>query len=136
MKNKILVVALVSAFGFNAQAGDISKKLDAALKSDIRSEQEVNRDRNRRPQETLAFFGLQDDMKVVELIPGGGWYTKLLAPVLKDKGEFYVAYGTDRVKNNVLGLPGFEKVKVGLLHQRCLVPKGLLVMFWKMPIWG
>ena len=56
------------------------------------------RDANRKPLQTLEFFGLKDDMKVLELVPGGGWYTKILAPVLAESGVLQVAIGTDRVK--------------------------------------
>lgn len=61
-----------------------------ALNAPHRSEKNKARDRYRHPAETLAFFGLKPDMKVVELWPGGGWYTEILAPVLADKGQLYV----------------------------------------------
>jgi predicted methyltransferase len=111
---KLIVVLLLLIAGV-VQASDFSAveaKLKAAMESDIRSEKEVERDRNRRPVETLEFFGLRDDMKVIELLPGGGWYTKLLAPVMADNGEFYVALGTGRVKERVLNQDGFEHVNV------------------------
>jgi predicted methyltransferase len=50
-------------------------------------------------------------MRVLELIPGGGWYTRVLAPVLAENGKLYVAIGTDRVRKNVLNQPGFEQVE-------------------------
>lgn len=87
-------------------------KLEAALKSDIRSEAEVARDRNRRPVETLEFFGLQDDMTIIELVPGGGWYTKLLVPAVADKGKYYAALGTDRIKERLGDTPGFENMNI------------------------
>lgn len=90
----------------------LTTRLEAAMVADIRTEAERERDRNRKPIETLTFFGLEDDMKVVELFPGGGWYTKLLAPVLADNGEFYVAFGTSRVESKLIGQPGFEKIEV------------------------
>ncbi|MEQ8204818.1 MAG: methyltransferase, partial [Woeseia sp.] len=71
------------------------QKVRDAMTSPIRAEAEIARDANRKPVETLAFFGLKDDMRVLELLPGGGWYTKLLAPVLRDKGELYVSIGTN-----------------------------------------
>lgn len=54
---------------------------------------EANKARNafRNPVETLAFFGLTPDMTVVELWPGGGWYTEILAPYVRDEGAFYAA---------------------------------------------
>ncbi|MCF6319466.1 MAG: methyltransferase [Proteobacteria bacterium] len=96
---------LLLLFTFTAYAEDfknVEDKLNTALKADIRTDKEKERDRNRKPVSTLKFMGLRDDMKVVELVAGGGWYTKLLAPVLKEKGEFYLAYGTSGVEKNLL----------------------------------
>ncbi len=93
-----------------AQADVLEDKVNAALASDARSDAERARDANRKPLETLRFFGLQDDMKVVELVPGGGWYTKVLGPVLRERGQLYVALGANRVRD-MLGQPGFEGVE-------------------------
>jgi len=93
-------------------AGEIDAKVEAALAAESRPEADVERDRNRKPLETLKFFGLEDDMTVLELIPGGGWYTRVLAPVLAENGKLYVALGTGRVSDSVLTEPGFEKVEV------------------------
>ena len=93
-------------------AGEIDAKVEAALAADARPEADVARDRNRKPLETLKFFGLEDDMTVLELIPGGGWYTRVLAPVLAENGKLYVALGTRRVSESVLMEPGFDKVEV------------------------
>ncbi|OIQ45372.1 MAG: methyltransferase [Gammaproteobacteria bacterium MedPE] len=106
-----LTIAAVFCMG-SANAGDISEGVKKAMKSDIRTAKEVKRDRNRRPVQTLEFFGIKDDMKVLELIPGGGWYTKLLAPALRDNGKYYAAIGTDRVKKNLIGKSGFDKVTI------------------------
>jgi predicted methyltransferase len=70
-----------------AQAGEIDAKVEAALAAESRPEAHVERDRNRRPLETLKFLGLEDDMTVLELLPGGGWYTRVLAPVLASAGR-------------------------------------------------
>jgi len=86
----------------------VEKNLIKALKSPLRTEADKKRDANRKPIETLKFFGLRSDMKVIELLPGNGWYTKLLAPVLADDGEFAVALGTKRVSNGLLGEEGME----------------------------
>ncbi|WP_202795540.1 class I SAM-dependent methyltransferase [Rhodospirillum centenum] len=69
--------------------------LETALAGAHRSDANKARDVYRHPKETLAFFGLSADQTVVEISPGGGWYTEVLAPVLKDKGR-YVAAGPDR----------------------------------------
>jgi predicted methyltransferase len=104
-------LVLLSLAGL-AQAGDIDAKVEAALAAESRPAADIERDRNRKPLETLKFFGLEDDMTVLELIPGGGWYTRVLAPVLAEKGKLYVAIGTRRVSESVLTEPGFEKVEV------------------------
>jgi predicted methyltransferase len=62
-------------------------KLRAAIASSDRPADEVARDKWRHPLETLEFFGLRDDMTVVELWPGGGWYTAILGPLLAEKGK-------------------------------------------------
>lgn len=112
MKSLFALLTLVSTLA-SADNHSIEDKLKTALKAEVRTEKEVARDANRKPLQTLAFFGLKDNMKVVELLPGGGWYTKLLAPVLKDNGELYVAYGASRVKKNLIEAnPAFSEIKV------------------------
>ncbi|MDJ0939713.1 MAG: hypothetical protein QNJ00_08100 [Woeseiaceae bacterium] len=106
-----LFVCLSLATGF-AAAQEIDAKVEAALAAEARPEADRARDRNRRPLQTLKFFGLEDDMRVLELIPGGGWYTRVLAPVLAENGKLYVAIGTGRVAEGVLTEPGFDKVEV------------------------
>lgn len=108
---KFLVLIVLFLSGI-AQAGDIDAKIESARAAESRPEADIDRDRNRKPLQTLKFFGMSDDMRVLELLPGGGWYTRILAPVLADNGKLYVALGTDRVATNVLTLPGFEKVEV------------------------
>lgn len=111
---RILFVCLITALSVSAVAQDegIEAKIRAAMAGDLRTEAEIARDRNRNPVETLQFFRLSDDMRVLELLPGGGWYTKLLAPVLRENGELYVAIGTNNVQQNLLTQPGFDHVKV------------------------
>jgi len=108
----LLTIVLLSLVGVAYAANDIDAKVEAALADESRPAEDRMRDRNRRPLETLNFFGLKDDMRVLELMPGGGWYTRVLAPVLADNGKLYVALGTGRVSDNVVTLPGFEQVEV------------------------
>jgi predicted methyltransferase len=65
--------------------------LDAAIAGEHRSEANRARDVFRHPEETLAFFGFRQDMTVVEIWPGSGWYTEILAPALKEHGKLYAA---------------------------------------------
>jgi predicted methyltransferase len=107
----ILVVLLLTAGAF-AVAGPIDAKVEAAMAAEGRPEADIARDANRMPLRTLKFFGLEDDMRVLELIPGGGWYTRILAPVLAENGQLYVALGTRRVSENIAPLPGFENIEI------------------------
>ena len=116
-----LIALTLTAF---AHAGDIDAKVEAALSAEGRPAADAARDRNRMPLRTLKFFGLQDDMRVLELLPGGGWYTRILAPVLADNGTLYVALGTGRVKDNLLPLPGFDKVEVLETNENTRRPEG------------
>jgi predicted methyltransferase len=68
-------------------------KLDAALAGAHRSADNKARDAARHPKETLAFFGLKPEMAALEIIPGGGWFTEILAPYLRDSGKLYVWAG-------------------------------------------
>ena len=113
MKYFLSVLLMVSAsLAFADDFDAVEAKLKTALDADIRTDKEKERDRNRRPIDTLKFFGLRDDMKIVELIPGGGWYTKLLAPVVRDNGEYYAAVGTSRIAESLVTEPGFEDVQI------------------------
>jgi hypothetical protein len=56
----------------------------AAVAMPHRSEANRKRDVYRHPIETLSFFGVKPDMTVVEMFPGQGWYTEILAPLLAD----------------------------------------------------
>jgi predicted methyltransferase len=105
-KNRLLarraltVIAIVTAgwawANLNAQTPEraTSAALDAAIAGAHRSERNKARDQYRHPKETLEFFGLRPNSTVVEIWPGGGWYTEILAPVLRETGKLYVAeYG-------------------------------------------
>ena len=122
-----LLAALLLIVSIPAMADDdFDAKVDAALAAEARPEMDADRDRNRRPLATLNFFGMTDDMRVLELIPGGGWYTRVLAPVLAENGELYVALGTRRASEGVLTEAGFEHVNLlettDNLHRISAVP--------------
>jgi len=113
MKYFLSILLMVSAgLAFADDFDAVEAKLKTALAAEIRTDAEKDRDRNRRPIDTLKFFGLRDDMKVVELLPGGGWYTKLLAPVVEENGEYYAALGTGRISERLLPQPGFEHMQI------------------------
>jgi predicted methyltransferase len=95
-------VLIVSAAAASAQpAMQAQPKPSAAITAAVRSahRSDVNRQRDdyRHPAETLAFFGVKPTDTVVEFSPGGGWYTEILAPLVKGKGR-YVALVNERGK--------------------------------------
>ncbi len=108
----VLFLGFNSSDSFANEFDVVSEKLKTALQAPIRGESDTKRDRNRKPAATLEFFGLRDNMTVVELIPGGGWYTKLLAPILADNGKLYTALGTGNIEKNLLDKDGLTKVSV------------------------
>lgn len=70
------------------------QQLDQMSAASHRSAADKARDKYRHPVDTLLWFGIRDDMTVVEVYPGGGWYTDILAPFLKTHGH-YIAAGYD-----------------------------------------
>ena len=78
----------VAVLGCAEQQRDL---LDTVIASEHRDAKNVARDVYRHPGETLAFFGIKPDMEVLEILPGGGWYTEILAPYLRDDGLLAVA---------------------------------------------
>jgi len=68
-----------------------AQSMEEALAGAHRSAENAARDQYRHPAETLRFFGLQADSSVLEVAPGAGWYTEVLAPFLAQKGELTVA---------------------------------------------
>ena len=71
--------------------GDTAAMLKEAVAGSWRSPANKARDRYRHPVETLEFFGIKPDMTVIELAPGGGWFTEILAPFLYAHGHLVEA---------------------------------------------
>jgi len=93
-------------------APDDGAVLDAVLAGDHRSAEERARDKYRHPKETLLFFEVTPEMSVVEIWPGGGWYTQVIAPYLKSGGGKYYAAGFSRDSASprvISALNAFEK---------------------------
>ncbi len=85
------------AAGAEAEPG---AALEAVIAGEHRSPEEKARDQYRHPKETLDFFGIEPEMTVVEIWPGGGWYTQILAPYLKAGGGKLYAAGLSPVGAN------------------------------------
>ena len=87
-KTSKLSLLLILLCSFNSYSGDLRDFVE----SSSRNESNALRDVYRNPVETLSFFGLESDMTVIELSPGGGWYTEILAPYLRESGGLIVAH--------------------------------------------
>jgi len=98
----LIVVAACSAPAHNAAASEAAARITTAVAAPTRTPANVARDPYRHPTETLAFFGVKPGDTVVELWPGGGWYTEILAPLAKaGGGTLYVAAPWEKGLNRV-----------------------------------
>jgi predicted methyltransferase len=91
----VCVTLAISSAGLAALANNptTAAALKAAIDGPQRSAANNARDKYRHPFETLSFFGIKPDMTVIEIAPGNGWYTEILAPFLKEHGKLYEAVG-------------------------------------------
>ena len=72
-------------------ASAASAQLQAAVSGDWRGAANTARDQYRHPLQTLEFFGVQPQQTVIEITPGGGWYSEILAPYLRGQGHYVAA---------------------------------------------
>lgn len=86
----LLPVLAAGAMLAPAQAQEAEALIDRAMTGNHRPNANKARDKYRHPKETLLFFGLKPEMTVVEITPGAGWYTEILAPVMRG-GAYYAA---------------------------------------------
>ena len=110
-KNLICIMSvLLSSQLMAADSAATRDKIEQALTSSIRDAAETARDANRKPGEVLEFFGLEDDMKVLEISPATGYWSKLVGPTLcENGGELIFSVGvSDDFKNDVMSLDGLE----------------------------
>jgi len=96
VRQKLVAAAVACALLLAACAAGSSRQstaeaLTAILAGDQRSAEERARDVYRHPKETLLFFGIRPEMSVLEVWPEPGWYTEVIAPLLRDKGKYYAA---------------------------------------------
>jgi predicted methyltransferase len=85
----MLAVAACATGGSSRQS--TAEALTVVLAADHRPAENRARDRYRHPKETLLFFGIRPEMRVLEVWPEPGWYTEVLAPLLREKGKYYAA---------------------------------------------
>jgi predicted methyltransferase len=86
---QIAVAALALMFTASVQAADIPKHIGDAVADKARPETDVARDADRKPAETVAFASVRRGMIVAELVPGRGYYTRILAKAVGPRGRVY-----------------------------------------------
>ena len=112
---KFLILLACLATSLPAAASDLSMEalVEATMNGGHRSEENIARNRYRHPVGTLQFLGLEKGLTVMEIWPGGGWYTEILAPVMRGHGK-YIAAGWDLA---VPDQPGYrERLQNGMLQ--------------------
>ncbi len=97
MKNTALTILAGLVLSSSAMAGDA---IDKAVASESRTAKYAARDNYRHPAATLKQFQVSADQTVVEIWPGGGWYTEILAPMLKESGTFYAAHFSEAAEHD------------------------------------
>jgi predicted methyltransferase len=123
----LIVVAAITAMGYATASAAADAALTAAVASPARPAAAVARDKARHPVEELTFFGITPKMNVVELWPGGGYWTDILGPYLAPSGHYTVALppsggeegsSAARFRTRIAA----EKDRLGSIHQTTLGP--------------
>jgi predicted methyltransferase len=111
----VLVLASPLAIAQFPPPSPFQQRVMEAMQSEIRTDEERARDRNRQAPQVLEFLRLEEDMKVIEILPFSGWYTKILAPLLEENGKLYVTHPGPTFYSEafapVAALPGMNEVE-------------------------
>ena len=120
------LVAAWMAFGLHAAPAD--EALQAAIAGPQRTPAFAARDVWRHPYETLRFFGIRPNSTVVEISPGGGWYTEILAPYLHEQGQLILA-ADDPLSDKPASIQSLERLKAKLQAQPAVYGRATLAVF-------
>jgi predicted methyltransferase len=88
----VLIATFLTACGDSDTSNAITEPPPPPPPGAHRSDDNKARNVFRHPVETLEFFGLKSDMRVVEIWPAGGWYTEVIAPYMQNKGKYIAAH--------------------------------------------
>lgn len=111
-----------------AATGPVAGSMEAVLSGSWRSDANKARDGFRHPAQTLAFFDVEASQTVVEISPGGGWYTEIIAPYLAAGGGTYIAATNGNAERDAPFLAKFSdaaifgNVTVGVLGGEGIAP--------------
>lgn len=87
----LIVLGTILAIPAWANGLPVEARVESAMFGEHRSQENSDRNRYRHPVGTLTFLGLEDGMTVMEIWPGAGWYTEILAPAIRHHGQLVVA---------------------------------------------
>jgi predicted methyltransferase len=87
----LVSAVLIASCAMTSTRQATAQALDNILADEHRPEADRARDRFRHPKETLLFFGIRPEMSVLEVWPEPGWYTDVIAPLVREKGRYYAA---------------------------------------------
>ena len=134
LKVSVVIVSIAALVTLAACSQQVSKQqasipgyFQEAIEAPSRSPKYVQRDVYRHPIETLNFFNIKPTDTVVEIWPGDGWYSEVLAPLLQSQGQLIAAhfpeqsqikyYERSRAKfNKKMQQPAYNKVQVSSFH--------------------
>jgi predicted methyltransferase len=120
---RLAAVLASLSLSLSALAAPPDPALTAAVADPGRTASFVARDKARHPVEELTFFGLKPNMTVVELWPGGGYWTEILGPYLAKRGTYYVALEVAHDDESTQSAAHWrtrvaaEKDRLGTLHE-------------------
>jgi predicted methyltransferase len=116
----LLVVGTLAGCTQTSQP-QMSEAVASSEPSKIRTPENIARDPYRHPVETLDFFEVKPDMTVVEISPGAGWYTEVIAERMKNGTLYLAIFADDSEKSYAAGLN--EKIRSKIMAQKALYPK-------------
>jgi predicted methyltransferase len=87
----VAILLVMSSCSTTSTRETTALALDNILAGSHRVGENSARDRYRHPKETLLFFGIRPEMRVLEVWPEPGWYTEIIAPLVREHGKYYAA---------------------------------------------
>lgn len=124
MRNRLIlaaVAAVLVAAPMSALALQSGDPIAAAVANEARPAEDRERDAVRKPAETLAWAGVKPGMQVMDLVPGGGYFTRILSRAVGDNGHVYAMQPTEAVTafpqyremiEKMAAEPGYDNVSV------------------------
>ena len=110
LKLNVFILFISVSMGLSAQS--IQQQVKQAQNASFRTDADRHADTYRLPAETLAFLGLKNNMRVMELMPGGGgYYAKILGQVLSKNGKLYEGLRGDAIADSLTEW-GLTKIEI------------------------